>query len=126
MRNLLFSILIVSLYCFPFVYFAMYQDFSHWSMLGYLIMIIGTSVLAFFCRCFSSTTTLIIGNIGSAIISLYFVHKMAGSFGGRWDGYFTPVSSYQLLLLVSALNLIPQFCIMKLASRGKNKQGKII
>ncbi len=119
LRKIVIGILIVCLYCFPFVYFSMHQDFANRSMLGYLIMIIVTSLLAFFGKLFNNSISLIIGNILSVIISFYFISEMTGN--ERWGGYFKPLTPYQLLILVSFLNLIPQFFAMKLAKRNKNK-----
>jgi len=125
MRKLIISILIVFLYCFPFVYFSMHQDFTNGSMLGYLIMIAGTSILAFFSQYFSNTIPFIVGNIASVIISFYFLYKMEITLGVGWDGgYFKPLTPNQLLLLVSILNLIPQFLVMWLANRIKIRQGE--
>ncbi len=119
-RKLIVTILIVCLYCFPFVYFSMYQDFTNGSMLGYVIMVIGTSILAFFSKFFSNTIPLIIGNILSIIISYYFLYKMEVEFGVSWHrGYFKPFTPYQLLLLVSFLNVIPQFLVMILVKKYK-------
>lgn len=124
MRKLVINILIVCLYCFPFVYFAMYQDFANRSMLGHLIMIVVTSILAFFSKFFSNTIPVILGNIISVFISFYFLKKMEVTLGIGWDGgYFKPLTPYQLLLLVSFLNLIPQYLVMKLANRYKKKNG---
>lgn len=93
-------------------------------MLGYLIMIVVTSILAFIGKFFSNSIPIIIGNIASAIISFYFLHKMEITLGVGWDGgYFKPLTPYQLLLLVSFLNLIPQFLVMRLANRFKKRQG---
>ena len=113
------GILIVIFYCFPFVYFSMYQDYVNGSMFGYLIMIIATSLLAFFGVLFSNSIAVIIGNILSLAISFNFIGEM----GRRedWGYYFKPLSSYQLLILVSFLNLIPQFFAMKLAKKIKKK-----
>lgn len=120
MRKIVSGILIVCLYCFPFVYFSMHQDFANRSMLGYLIMIVVTSLLAFFGKLVSNSSIfLIIGNILSVIISFYFISEMTGN--ERWGGYFKPLTPYQLLILVSFLNLIPQFFAIKLANRNKNK-----
>jgi hypothetical protein len=88
-------------------------------MNGYLIMIVVTSLLAFFGKLCSNSITLIIGNILSVIISFYFISEMTGN--ERWGGYFQPLTPNQLLILVSFLNLIPQFFAMKLANRHKNK-----
>lgn len=46
MRKIIIGILIACLYCFPFVYFSMYQDFENRSMLGYLLMIAVSLILA--------------------------------------------------------------------------------
>jgi hypothetical protein len=88
-------------------------------MLGYLIMIIVTSIIAFFGKFFSNSIPLIIGNIASGIISFYFISKMKGN--ERWGGYFTPLTPSQLLILVSFINLIPQYIAMMVANRFKNK-----
>ncbi|CAM3851206.1 MULTISPECIES: hypothetical protein [Bacillus cereus group] len=120
MRKLIVMILIVCLYCFPFVYFSMYQDFANGSMIGYVIMVIGTSILAFFSKLFSNTIPFIIGNILSIIISFYFLYKMEIELGVSWHrGYFKPFTPYQLLLLVSFLNVIPQFFVMILVKKYK-------
>lgn len=119
MRKIVIGILIVCLYCFPFVYFSMHQDFANSSMLGYLIMIVATSLLAFLGKLFSNSIFLIIGNILSLIISFYFISEMTGN--ERWGGYFKPVTPYQLLILVSILNLIPQFFAMMFAKKIQNK-----
>lgn len=122
MKKIIFRIPIVCLYCFPFVYFSMYIDFAHGSMFGYLIMVLGTLILAFFGKLLSNTRLVIIGNIASVIVSFYFLHQMEMTLGVGWDGgYYKPLTPYQLLLFVSFLNLIPQFLMMKLANRVKKK-----
>lgn len=124
MRKIVIGILIVCLYCFPFVYFSMQQDFANRSMLGYLFMVIVTSLIAFFGKLFSNSISLIIGNILSVIISFYFISEMTGN--ERWDGYFKPLTPYQLLILVSFLNLIPQLFALKLANRYKKGKSKLV
>lgn len=119
MRRIVVGIIIVCLYCFPFVYFSMYQDFANRLMHGYLIMIVVTSLLAFFGKFSSHELAIIIGNLLSIIISYYFISGMTEN--ERWGGYFMPLTPYQLLILVSILNVIPQFFAMKLANRYKNR-----
>lgn len=93
-------------------------------MSGYLTMIVGTSILAFLGKYFNNTIPLIIGNTASAIISLYFLYKIEITLGTGWDGgYFKPLTPYQLLILVSFLNLIPQFFAMQLAKKVKRSEG---
>ncbi|WP_240611956.1 hypothetical protein [Planococcus halotolerans] len=95
----------------------MYQDFADGLMLGYLLMIAATSLLAFFSKLFSNSLPVIIGNMLSIIVSFYFINNMAGSEG--WGWYFKPLSPIQLLITVSLLNLIPQFFAMKFANKYK-------
>ena len=121
MKKTVMGIIIVCIYCFPFVYFSMYQDFANGSMLGYLLMIVLTSLLAFFGQFFSSSIPIMIGNILSVLSSFYFIKTS----NEDWRGFFKPLSPYQLLILVSILNLIPQFLAMKFAKiKIKNKKVK--
>src|SRR5690625_3342427 len=111
--RLIISILIILLYCFPFVHFAMTQDFTNSSMIGYFILIVVTSILAFLSKFFSNSIPFIIGNIASFIVSFFFLYNMTAQLGSGWDGgYFKPLTPYQLLFLVSILNLIPQLITM--------------
>lgn len=118
MRKKGISMLIVCFYLFPFVYFSMHQDFANGSMLGYLMMILVTSLLAFLSKMVRHPVLFIIGNIISGAVSLFFINKMAGN--ERWDGYFKPLSPNQLFILVSFINFIPQLLAMKLAGRYNN------
>ncbi|MGY3714716.1 hypothetical protein ACWE42_04230 [Sutcliffiella cohnii] len=122
MKNVI-NILIVLLYCLPFVYFSMRQDFTNGSMLGYILMIALSSILAFFSRLNKSIITFIVGNILSTIISFYFVGQMAGN--ERWYSYFKPLTPYQLLLIVTILNLIPQMVAMMVARKLRKMIRKI-
>lgn len=97
----------------------MYQDFINRSMVGYVIMIVATSLLAFFGKYYVNSIPMIVGNILSGFISFYFNSKMMGNDG--WDGYFKPLTPNHLLIVVSFLNLIPQFIALKIAKRYKNK-----
>jgi|SRR5690625_1587625 len=118
MRKTIVSILIILLYCFPFVYYSMYQDYTNGSLLGYLLMIVGTSILAFLAKYFNNLLPFIIGNIASLIVSFYFIYRT----GDSWhDGYFKPLTPNQLLFLVSFLNLIPQFLVMMLVKKFKSR-----
>ncbi|MFD2444750.1 hypothetical protein ACFSO7_12315 [Bacillus sp. CGMCC 1.16607] len=117
MRKIGTNILILCLFCFPFVYFSMYQDFTDRSMFGYLIMIVATSLLAFLGKFNGNSFPIYLGNIASGFISYYFISEMAGN--ERWNGYFKPLTPNQFLLLVTFLNLIPQFYAIKLANKYK-------
>jgi len=71
MRKIVIGILIVGLYCFPFVYFSMHQDFANRSMLGYLTMIVLTSLLAFFGKHFCNSIPLIIQSL--LLLVIYYL-----------------------------------------------------
>jgi hypothetical protein len=119
LKNISIGILIVMLYCFPFVYFSMNQDFANRSMIGYLIMIVATSFLAFNAKYFCNSIPIIIGNIFSLVISYYSNGRMSET--DMWDGgYFKPFSSSQLLVVISLLNLIPQYIAILLVNKTIN------
>lgn len=114
MKKIGLNLIIFCLYCFPFVYFSMYKDFTDGSMIGYLIMIIITSTIAFWSKYFSNIFVLITGNILSVIISYSFISNIVDE---QWSTYFKPLVPYQLLILVSLLNLIPQLLAVKFAGK---------
>lgn len=58
MKKIGLNFLTLCLYCFPFVYFSIYTDFTNGSMIGYLIMIIITSIIAFEVKCFNNVFVL--------------------------------------------------------------------
>ncbi|PAE15873.1 hypothetical protein CHH91_11795 [Virgibacillus sp. 7505] len=119
MKKAVVGILIVCLYCFPYVYNSMYQDFTYRSMLGYLLMLVATLLLSFLGKLFSHPIYLIIGNIFSVIISFYFISQMA--WNEDWGGYFKPLTPNQLLIFASVLFLIPQVIAIRLAKKLKDK-----
>lgn len=117
MRKLGIGLFIIVLYGFPFVFYSMHQDFSNGSMMGYIIMIVAVSLLAYFGRRFSHVSFLFIGNLLSAIVSFVLIGEMLGN--QRWGVYFTPLTPYQLFILISVLQVIPQFMAVKLADRRR-------
>lgn len=121
MRKIVIGIIIICLYSFPFVYFSMHQDFMNQSMLGYLLMIAGTSLLAFFSKLFGNSSSFTVGNILSFVISFYFTDEITGS--EQWGGYFNPLAPIHLLIIVSLLNLIPQFFAYKAAHKHFEKKN---
>jgi len=124
MRKLGLNILIIGLYGFPFVYFSMYKDFSNGSMIGYLLMLIIVSMVAFFTTFIITVNSLIIGNIVSAVLSYYFIHNMTSNV--LWGSYFSPLMPSQLFILVSILMLIPQLIAIIIARIIKKKRPTIL
>ncbi|ULO09486.1 hypothetical protein H1230_12325 [Paenibacillus sp. 19GGS1-52] len=118
MRKIGINILIICLYCFPFVYFSMYKDFNNSSMVGYLMMVIITSIAAMLGNFYNKTVAVLIGNLASPLISGYFINMMIGN--ERWAFFFKPFTPLQLLILVSFINLIPQLIVFKLTEKLKH------
>lgn len=102
----------------------MCQDFADGSMIGYAIMILGTSFLAFASGYAGYFILFIIGNLASAAISFYFLNKMNITYGVGWDEWsFKHLTPYQLFLLVGFLNVIPQLLFIKLAKKIKKPRN---
>lgn len=59
-----------------------------------------------------------IGNIALAIISYYFSGQITNE---KWGWYFKPFTASQLSIVVSLLNLLPQFVAMGLAKIYKTR-----
>ena len=112
-------------YCIPFVYLALLEDFKIGILLGYLMLLVGFTVLAFIGQRWGHLLFVIAGNIVSYFISIYFASRM-DTFG--WDGYFKPLTAEQLILLVSLLMLMPQLIaiVVAMSLEAKQQTKKII
>jgi uncharacterized membrane-anchored protein YitT (DUF2179 family) len=110
MKKQIIGIVIVMIYAFPFAYYAMHTDFTSGLVTGYGIMIASSLVLAYLCTRFSYTPYLILGNILTVAVSLYFNSGMVDD--PAWDGYFKPLWGSRMVLVVGVLNLIPQFIVV--------------
>nr|WP_251138817.1 hypothetical protein [Exiguobacterium sp. s166] len=97
---------------------ALLEDFKTGTLLGYVALLIGFTMLAFIGQRWGHLLFVIAGNIVSYFVSIYFAGQM-DTFG--WDGYFKPLTADQLILLVSLLMLIPQL-IAILVAISKEKQ----
>lgn len=114
MKKLGLNFLIICLYCFPFGYFSIYTDFTKDSIMGYLIMAIVTSTIAFLGKYYNTVFAIIIGNIISVIVSHYFLNKIITY---ELRIYISAVTPQTLLILTSVFNLIPQLFAVKLAGK---------
>ena len=119
MKKLL-SILILLLYCIPYVYLSMHNDFASHSMLMYGIMLISVSILAGVSGYLRNWVTVILGNIASISVSYYLNSKMVSV--SSWEGYFVPLFSVRLLVLVSCLIAILQFIFYRVGKKIKQKK----
>ncbi|MCM3765134.1 hypothetical protein [Neobacillus niacini] len=122
MKKGIISILLFSLLSFPYVFIAMFLDVSQGSMLGYGIMAVMSLILGYTARYFGLVPVLVIGNLVSLVISYYLNTTMAGH--EKWGWYFKPLTSQQLLIVVSILNLIPQILGLTIHRNQKDKPKK--
>ncbi|OIN67223.1 hypothetical protein BLD48_06245 [Exiguobacterium sp. KRL4] len=99
-------------YCIPFVYLALLEDFKTGTLLGYLLLLVGFTVLAFTGQRWGHLLFVMAGNVLSYFISVYFAGQ-TDAYG--FDGYFKPLTAEQLILLVSLLMLIPQLIAIVVA-----------
>lgn len=118
------SLIIVILYGFPFVYFAMYQDYTKFTMVGYVLMIAASSFLAFLSKRYSYTSIAVVGNILSFLVSFYFVHQLADD--SLWYSYFKPFSPTQVLIMVSYLNTVPQTITLLVKKKVRALYQKLV
>lgn len=116
MKKVGLNFLILCLYCFPFGYFSIYTDFTKDSMMGYLIMIIITSTIAFVGKYSNNVLALIIGNILSVIVSYYFLGKIITD---DLQMYIKVTTPHTFLIWISLLNLIPQLFAIRFADQYK-------
>lgn len=99
----------------------MYDDYKNYSMIVYGMMIIVVWYFAFLAKRKSSFIVLLIANILS-FLSSYFWVLHADQIGG-WEGYFKPLSSVQLLVLVTVLIILLQgavYLFTRSAEDGRN------
>ncbi|MFP3726541.1 hypothetical protein U8V72_15285 [Priestia filamentosa] len=119
MKRVVLSIFIIVLFCFPYSYYAMLTDYKHSSMIGYVVFIVATALLTGIGNLTKCLPAVLIGTFASACISYYFLGVHGES--GRWDGYFKPFGSNGVIVIVTILNLIPQFIAFKVTSHWKKK-----
>ncbi|MER2261306.1 MAG: hypothetical protein ABS934_04775 [Psychrobacillus sp.] len=118
-RNTGLLILVLLFYCLPFGYYGMYLDYTKGSFLGYLLMIIIGLALAYICRVFLFIPVLVVGNVLSAISSLYFIHIM--DIKEDWEYFFKPFRQTTLFFIIFLLNCIPQWLVIR-STGGRDRK----
>ena len=119
-RNTSLLILVLLFYCLPFGYFGMYLDYTKGSLLGYLSMIIICIALAYICKAFLFVPVLVVGNLLSAISSLYFIHMM--DIKEDWGYFFKPFRQTTIFFIIFLLNCIPQWFVIRTTGRRDRKR----
>ncbi|MED4285291.1 hypothetical protein P4679_25550 [Priestia megaterium] len=123
MRKLLLMFMFI-LYCVPYVYLSMHNDFASQSMFMYGITLIATIILAGTSGYLGVWVPAISGNIASLILSVYFNNKMV--LVPRWDDYFVPLFSVRLLILVTCLIVILQIVFYMVGKKISEKKKHLL
>ncbi|WP_419959473.1 hypothetical protein [Psychrobacillus sp. BM2] len=116
-----YTILLLAVYCIPFVFLSMYDDYKNYSMIVYGLMIIFILYLAFLAKRKSSFIFLLIANILSFLSSYSWVLRVNKI--EVWEGYFKPLSSVQLLVLVTVLIVLLQVAVYLFTWPAKADKG---
>lgn len=82
-------------------------------------MLVAIIALSFIGGFINLMLPIILGNIASFGVTYYYNSFMIPN--DRWDGYFVPLDSIILIIVVSILILIPQFIAYKLGKRYAKK-----
>jgi hypothetical protein len=101
-----YTILLMVVYCIPFVFLSMYDDYKNYSMIVYGLMIMAVWYFAFLAKRKSSFLVLLIANILSFLSSYFWilhVNKIED-----WEGYFKPFSSVQLFVFNTVIIILLQ------------------
>lgn len=120
-----YTILLMVIYCIPFVFLSMYNDYRNYSIIVYGLIVIVIWYFAFLAKRKSSFLVLLAANILSFLSSYFWVLHVNQI--EEWEGYFKPFSSVQLLVFATVLISLLQVAVYLFtgpADYGKNGQGK--
>jgi hypothetical protein len=115
MKKLGLALIIFVIYCFPFVFIALYMDFAFHTMAGYALMLAVTFILAYAGKITDNLIAVIGGNLASLTLSYYLMISMPGD--EHWRSFFKPLTPEHLLVLVSCLHWIPQLIAVSMAGK---------
>lgn len=121
MKRNKFSIILLAVYCIPFVFLSMYFDYQNRSIIIYGLMVITVWYFAFLAKRKSSLLVLLIANMLSFLSS--YVWVLRGDRIGEWEGYFKPFTSVKALIFFSILIVLLQavvYLFTRPADYGKN------
>lgn len=108
MKKILSNLLLLVIYSFPFVFFAIYQDYIYDSMIGYAITLGAYCFLAFICKYTRRIPILILSNLLSFLTSFLLTLKLTTS---EWNYYFKPFTPLVFLIFLSVILILVQLPI---------------
>ena len=121
MKKRIFLTIIYIIYSLPYAYFAMHQDFSNNSMLGYgfmFLVAIIAPIIAKNINVIINFIPIMICNLISFAISTTLLKYMTGD---RWDVYFKPLTHNQFLILISIINIVISVITIYIVNKPKSK-----
>ncbi|MGI1809788.1 hypothetical protein [Priestia sp. TGN 0903] len=114
MRRIL-PFIIFTIYCIPYVYLSIREDFEDDSKINYIIMAMVTVVLSYLSGLIRADLSLILGNIVSFSTS-YFYNALRLP-DPKWEKYFSPVTSVEQIVLISLAALVLQMIVYTVARK---------
>ncbi|MCM3711464.1 hypothetical protein [Sporosarcina luteola] len=117
-----YTLLLLAVYCIPFVFLSMYNDYKNYSIIVYGLMIIAVWYFASLAKRKSSFFVLLIANILSFLSSYFWVLRVNKV--EEWEGYFKPFSSDKFLVFVTVLIVLLQGAVY-LCTRPADYERKV-
>ncbi len=117
MKDYIIKIILILVYCLPFVFFAMNEDVIAGTLWFYLIMIVGFSTLCFASIKTGNSWIVFAGNILSFISSCIFAWIFKTE---KWEYYFKPFLPNQLIIFETVIAFVIQIIFVLHHKKMKN------
>ena len=114
-------IILLFLYCTPFVFLAMNEDATVGSLWFYLVMIIGFGILCYASLLAKSSWIVFVGNILSFISSCIFAWYFQTP---KWEYYFKPFLPNTLIIFETVIAFLIQIAFVIHYARKKQRRCK--
>ena len=114
-------IILLFLYCTPFVFLAMNEDATVGSLWFYLVMIIGFGILCYASLLAKSSWIVVVGNILSFISSCIFAWNFQTP---KWEYYFKPFLPNTLIVFETVIAFLIQIAFVIQYARKNNGGAK--
>ena len=110
-------IMLLFIYCTPFVFLAMNEDATVGTLWFYLVMIIGFGILSYASVLAKSLWIVVVGNILSFVSTCIFAWNFHPQ---KWEYYFKPFTPNTLIILESVIAFLIQIAFVIHYSRKNN------
>ena len=116
MKNRIIKILLLLVYCVPFVFMAMNEDAVYGTCWFYLVMIISFVGLSYLCAKTKNVSLIFIGNALSFVSSCIFAWNFQTP---KWEWYFKPFLPNQLIIFETVVALAVQGLVCVIYKQAK-------